>query len=200
MCSHMSFYCSKGSTWLHPWLLCRQCHRLDDASRSVSINRALRFFEQHPPKQNMALAWCSSLASSRAPDMSSFSHIADARRVCASNKDSFLCPDLYSCSFKYPCPWHLVPVGTRMEETSRKRPSWSRHAPGYSNMGILSQRVTCQVCWSDPIATYQGEMEDSLSRCKKRTCEALVVICLLPFDTLPSGYEYSYSQVGNNKF
>ena len=165
----MSFYCSKGSTWLHPWLLCRQCHRLDDASPLVSINRALRFFEQHPPKQNMALAWCSSLASSRAPNMSSFSHIADARRVCASNKDSFLCPDLYSCSFKHHFPGHLVPVETRVEETVGGLLVWLCHTLGYSIVEIwyavslvtdwtgewiywhslFRDRFSC-LCWSTP--------------------------------------------------
>ena len=50
------------------------------------------------------------------------------------------------------------------------------------------------------VATYSGRRRNSFSRCKKRTCEALTVICLLALETFLPEYEYRYSQSGNNKF
>ena len=64
----------------------------------------------------MALGWCATLSSSRPPDTSSFSPATGARTRLASNKDSFLYIDLYSCSSHHCCPGHLVPVGTRWKK------------------------------------------------------------------------------------
>jgi len=50
------------------------------------------------------------------------------------------------------------------------------------------------------VATYLGRRINSFSRFKKRTCEALTVICLLALETFLPEYEYRYSQPGNNKF
>ena len=47
------------------------------------------------------------------------------------------------------------------------------------------------------VITYSGRRKNSFARCKKRTCEALTVICLLALEiVLP----YHYSLSGNNKF
>ena len=50
------------------------------------------------------------------------------------------------------------------------------------------------------VTTYSGRRRISFSRCKKRTCEVLTVICLLALETFLPAYEYHYSLSGNNKF
>jgi len=86
--------------------------------------------------ESMAIDWCSSLSSSWAPDMSSFLPTANARRVLASNKDSFHNLDLHPCSSQLSHPGHLVPVVTRVEETSRSSTVWLCHTLGYSRMEV----------------------------------------------------------------
>jgi len=86
--------------------------------------------------ESMAIDWCSSLSSSWAPDMSSFLPTANARRVLASNKDSFLYLGLHSCSSQLSYHGRLVPVGTRVEEISRSSVVWLCHTLGYSRMKV----------------------------------------------------------------
>ena len=62
-----------------------------------------------------------------------------------------------------------------------------------------SQEMACPVKGLNLIATYSGRRRNSFSRCKKGTCEALTVICLLALEIFLPWYEYSYSQSGNNK-
>ena len=50
------------------------------------------------------------------------------------------------------------------------------------------------------VTTYSGRRRNSFARCKKRTYEALTVICLLGLETFLPEYEYHYSLSGNNKF
>ena len=49
------------------------------------------------------------------------------------------------------------------------------------------------------VTTYSGRRRNSFSRCKKRSCEALTVICLLALETFLPEYEHHYSLNGNNK-
>ena len=50
------------------------------------------------------------------------------------------------------------------------------------------------------VTTYSERRRNSFARCKKRTCKALIVICLLALETFLPEYEYHYSLNGNNKF
>ena len=59
--------------------------------------------------------------------------------------------------------------------------------------------MACPVKRLNFVATYSGRMRNSISRCKKRTCEALTIICLLALETFLPGYEYSYSQSRDNR-
>ena len=63
-----------------------------------------------------------------------------------------------------------------------------------------AQELTSLVWRLTLVTTYSGRRGISLSRCKKRTGEALTVICLLALETFLPGYEYHYSLSGNNKF
>ena len=63
-----------------------------------------------------------------------------------------------------------------------------------------TQELTSLVRRLNLVTTYSGRRGISLSRCKKRTCETLTIICLLALETFIPGYEYHYSLSGNNKF
>ena len=62
-----------------------------------------------------------------------------------------------------------------------------------------TQELTSLVRRLNLVTTY-SERRISFSRCKKRTCEALTVICLLALETFLLEYDYHYSLSGNNKF
>ena len=63
-----------------------------------------------------------------------------------------------------------------------------------------TQELTSLVGRLNLVTTYSGRREVPLSRCKKRTCEALTVICLLALETFLPEYDYHYFLSGNNKF
>ena len=63
-----------------------------------------------------------------------------------------------------------------------------------------TQELTSLVGRLNLVTTYSGRREVPLSRCKKRTCEALIVICLLALETFLPEYDYHYFLSGNNKF
>ena len=63
-----------------------------------------------------------------------------------------------------------------------------------------TQELTSLVRRLNLVTTYSGRRGISLSRCEKRTCEALIVICLLALETFLPEYGYHYSLSGNNKF
>ena len=69
---------------------------------------------------------------------------------------------------------------------------------GYLVVG--TQELTSLVGRLNLVTTYSGRREVPLSRCKKRTCEALTVICLLALETFLPEYDYHYFLSGNNKF
>ena len=69
---------------------------------------------------------------------------------------------------------------------------------GYQVVG--TQELTSLVRRINLVTTYSGRRRNSFARCKKRTCEALTVICHLALETFLSEYEYHYSLSGNNKF
>jgi len=63
-----------------------------------------------------------------------------------------------------------------------------------------TQELTSLVRRLNLVTTYSRRRKFSFSRCKKRTCEALTVICLLALETFLLEYDYHYSLSGNNKF
>ena len=63
-----------------------------------------------------------------------------------------------------------------------------------------SQEMASPVNRLNLITTYSGRSRNFFSRCKKRTCEAFTIICLLALETFLPEYEYHYSLSGNNKF
>ena len=63
-----------------------------------------------------------------------------------------------------------------------------------------SQELASLVGRVNLVTMYSGRRRNSFARCKKRTCEALTVICHLALETFLSEYEYHYSLSGNNKF
>ena len=65
---------------------------------------------------------------------------------------------------------------------------------------VDTQELTSLVGRLNLFTTYSGRRRNSFLRCKKRTCEAVTDICLLALETFLPGYEYSYSQSGDNKF
>ena len=71
--------------------------------------------------------------------------------------------------------------------------SWDFHDGNTQELTSLVRRLNL-------VTTYLGRREISLSGCKKRTCEALTVICLLALETFLPEYEYKYCLSGNNKF
>ena len=50
------------------------------------------------------------------------------------------------------------------------------------------------------LVTTYSERRNSFARCKKRTCEALTIICFLALETFLPEYDYHYSLSGNHKF
>ena len=62
-----------------------------------------------------------------------------------------------------------------------------------------TQELTSLVGRLNLVTTYSGR-RISFSGCKKRTCEAFTIICLLALETFLPEYEYHYSLSGNNKF
>jgi len=48
-----------------------------------------------------------------------------------------------------------------------------------------SEEMACPVKGLNLVATCSGRRGNFFSRCKKRTCEALTVICLLALETFP---------------
>ena len=71
--------------------------------------------------------------------------------------------------------------------------SWGSQAVGTQELTSLVRRLNL-------VTTYSGRWRNSFTRCKKRSCEALTVICLLALKTFLPEYEYHYSLNGNNKF
>ena len=65
---------------------------------------------------------------------------------------------------------------------------------------LLSQELTSLVMRLNLVTTYSGRRRNSFAKCKKRTFEALTVICLLALETFLPEYDYDYSLSGNNKF
>ena len=63
-----------------------------------------------------------------------------------------------------------------------------------------TEELTSLVRRLNLVTTYSGRRRNSFEGCKKRTCEALTVICLLALETFLPEYEYHYSLSGNNKF
>ena len=71
--------------------------------------------------------------------------------------------------------------------------SWDFHDGNTQELTSLVRRLNL-------VTTYSGRRRNFFSRCKKRTCEALTVICLLALETFLPKYDYPYSLSGNNKF
>ena len=63
-----------------------------------------------------------------------------------------------------------------------------------------SQELASLVGRVNLVTMYSGRRRNSFARCKKRTCEALTIICLLALETSLPKYDYHYSLSGNNKF
>ena len=59
-----------------------------------------------------------------------------------------------------------------------------------------TQELTSLVRRLNLVITYSGRRKNSFARCKKRTCEALTVICLLALETFLPEYDYDYSLSG----
>ena len=63
-----------------------------------------------------------------------------------------------------------------------------------------TQELTSLVGRLNLVTSYLGRRRNSFAGCKKRSYEALTVICLLALKTFLPEYEYHYSLNGNNKF
>ena len=50
------------------------------------------------------------------------------------------------------------------------------------------------------VTKCSGRRRNFSTRCYKRTCEVIIVICLHALETFLPEYEYNYSLNGNNKF
>jgi len=59
-----------------------------------------------------------------------------------------------------------------------------------------SQELTSLVRRLNLVTTYSGRRRNSFAKCKKRTFEALTVICLLALETFLPEYDYDYSLSG----
>ena len=59
-----------------------------------------------------------------------------------------------------------------------------------------TQELTSLVGILNLVTTYSGRRRNSFARCKKRSCEALTVICLLALETFLPEYDYDYSLSG----
>ena len=62
------------------------------------------------------------------------------------------------------------------------------------------QELTSLVRTLNLVTTYSGRRRNFSTRCYKRTCEVITVICLHTLETFLPEYEYHYSLDGNNKF
>ena len=146
----------------------------------------------HSSIEAMALNWCSLLKSSRPPDRSRCSPASGATRVLASNKD-FALPRPASMQLPPQPSWVSCPCsyksGRNFKELSSLVVSYS-----WVFQDRSSQAMACPVKKLNFVATYSGRRRNSFSRCKKRTCEALTIICLLVLESFLPGYGYSYSQ------
>ena len=71
--------------------------------------------------------------------------------------------------------------------------SWGSQIVGIQELTSLVERLNI-------VTMYLGRRRNSFVRCKKRSCEALTVICLLALETFLPEYEYHYSLNRNNKF
>ena len=65
---------------------------------------------------------------------------------------------------------------------------------------VGTQELTSLVGRLNLVTRYSGRRKNSFARCKKRSCKALTVICLLALGTFLLEYEYHYSLNGNSKF
>ena len=65
---------------------------------------------------------------------------------------------------------------------------------------VVTQELTSLVRRLNLITTYSGRKRNFFARCYKRSCEAIIVTCLLTLETFLPEYEYHYSLNGNNKF
>ena len=65
---------------------------------------------------------------------------------------------------------------------------------------VVTQELTSLLRILNLVTTYSGRRRNSFARGKKRSCEAITVICLLALKTFLPEYEYHYSLSGNNKF
>ena len=83
------------------------CHGLCSAEASLSINKGNELLQR---QVDMALIWCSSLKSSRPPDRCSSLVETGARRVLASNMDTFCALSRQPCFFLRIHPRHLALV------------------------------------------------------------------------------------------
>ena len=63
-----------------------------------------------------------------------------------------------------------------------------------------AQEPTSLVRRLNLVTTYFARMRNFSTRCYKRTCEVITVICLQTLETFLPEYEYHYSLDGNNKF
>jgi hypothetical protein len=70
----------------------------------------------------------------------------------------------------------------------------------WASQVVSTQELTSLVERLNLVTTYSERRRNFFARCKKRSCEALTVICLLALETFLPGYDYHYSLNGNSKF
>ena len=63
----------------------------------------------------------------------------------------------------------------------------------------ISQEMASPVKRLNLIVMYSRRRRNFFARCKKRTCEALTVICLLALEIFLPEYGFGYSRSRNNK-
>ena len=92
------------------------------------------------------------------------------------------CPCIFQWGRFSEDEWHLVVSY-----------SWGSQVVGAQDLASLVKRLNL-------VTMYLGRRRNSFARCKKRSCEATTVICLLALETFLPEYEYHYSLNRNNKF
>ena len=96
------------------------------------INKGVELLQRHPTIETMTLCWSSALESSRPPNRSSSLPVTGARRVLASNNDTFCEPSHHPCNPPLIHPGRLVPVIIEVEGVSRVLATWLCPPLGYS--------------------------------------------------------------------
>ena len=141
---------------------------------------------RHLTIETMALCWWSALKSSRPPDISSFFPTTGARRVLASNKNTFCELSHHPCNSSLSHPGRLVLVIIEVEGVSEVAVVWLCPILGYFFYRISQEMASPVMIVSLVVKCPEGR-RNSFSRCKKRTCDVLASVCSFGIEFYLSG-------------